>query len=413
MTQTLFTNATLVLDGFTELQPSFNVLVKDSRIVSVSAKPINAPEAAVIDVGGRTLIPGLIDAHAHITGLSLTPKNIAYPAAEIAIASANYLRNCLMDGYTTIREAGGADHATARLLAEGHIIGPRLFYSGKALTQTGGGADFRTPDEEIDPCGHVGPFSNMSVIADGTDEVRKAAREELRKGATQIKLFASGGVVFPAEGHATRYEFAEEELSAVVEEAAARGTYVMAHVYTDEGVRRCLRAGVRSIEHANFVNEDTVAMMAECGAFYVPTFISLVQRVESAAETHLPEAIVENLQRTIACGRQVYGWARKHKVPVGFGTDLWGPDAQKSQLREFEMRQDLDTPADILRSATVTNAELLMEKGTLGTVAEGAYADLLIVEGNPLADLGVLMNPQKNLKFIMKDGVVYKNELAA
>jgi imidazolonepropionase-like amidohydrolase len=413
MTQTLFTNATLVLDGFTELQPSFNVLVKDSRIVSVAAKPINAPEAAVIDVGGRTLMPGLIDAHAHITGLSLTPKNIAYPAAEIAIASANYLRNCLMDGYTTIREAGGADHATARLLAEGHIVGPRLFYSGKALTQTGGGADFRTPDEEIDPCGHVGPFSNMSVIADGTDEVRKAAREELRKGATQIKLFASGGVVFPAEGHATRYEFTEEELSAVVEEAAARGTYVMAHVYTDEGVRRCLRAGVRSIEHANFVNEDTVAMMAECGAFYVPTFISLVQRVESAAETHLPEAIVENLQRTIACGRQVYGWARKHKVPVGFGTDLWGPDAQKSQLREFEMRQDLDTPADILRSATVTNAELLMEKGTLGTVAEGAYADLLIVEGNPLADLGVLMSPQKNLKFIMKDGVAYKNELAA
>ncbi len=413
MTQTLFTNATLVLDGFTELQPSFNVLVKDSRIVSVSAKPINAPEAAVIDVGGRTLLPGLIDAHAHITGLSLTPKNIAYPAAEIAIASANYLRNCLMDGYTTIREAGGADHATARLLAEGHIIGPRLFYSGKALTQTGGGADFRTPDEEIDPCGHVGPFSNMSVIADGTDEVRKAAREELRKGATQIKLFASGGVVFPAEGHATRYEFSDAELRAAVEEAAVRDTYVMAHVYTDEGVRRCLKAGVRSIEHANFVTEETVAMMAECGAFYVPTFISLVQRVESAAETHLPDAIVDNLRRTIARGRQVYAWAKKHKVPIGFGTDLWGPEAQKSQLREFEMRRDVDTPADILRSATATNAELLMEKGRLGAIAEGARADLLVVEGDPLADLGVLMDPQKHLKFIMKDGVVYKNELPA
>ena len=233
-------------------------------------------------------MPGLIDAHAHIMGLSLTPKNIAYPAAEITMASANYLRNCLMDGFTTIREAGGADHATARLLAEGKIVGPRLFYSGKALTQTGGGADFRTPDEHMDPCGHVGPFSNMSVIADGVDEVRKAAREELRKGATQIKLFASGGVVFPSEGHATLYEFAEAELRAVVEEAAARGTYVMAHVYTDEGVRRCLKAGVRSIEHANFVTEETVAMMAECHAFYVPTFISLAQRVESAGETHLP-----------------------------------------------------------------------------------------------------------------------------
>jgi imidazolonepropionase-like amidohydrolase len=413
MPQTLFTNANLVLDGHAELQLGVDVLVSDGRIASVSTAPIAAAGATVVDVGGRTLMPGLIDAHAHITGLSLTPKNIANPAADIAIASANYLRNCLMDGYTTIREAGGADHATARLLAEGHIVGPRLFYSGKALTQTGGGADFRTPDEEIDPCGHVGPFSNMSVIADGIDQVRKAAREELRKGATQIKLFASGGVVFPAEGHATRYEFAEDELSAVVEEAAARGTYVMAHVYTDEGVRRCLKAGVRSIEHANFVNEDTVAMMADCGAFYVPTFISLVQRVESAAETHLPEAIVDNLKRTIACGRQVYGWARKHEVAVGFGTDLWGPDAQKSQLREFEMRRDLDTPAGILRSATVTNAELLMEKGRLGTVAEGAYADLLIVEGNPLADLGVLMNPRNNLKFIMKDGVVYKNELTA
>ena len=145
-------------------------------------------------------------------------------------------------------------------------------------------------------------------------------------------------------------------------------------------------------------------MMADYHAFYVPTFISLVQRVESADETHLPPTIVENLKRTIDRGRQVYGWARKHKVPVGFGTDLWGPEAQKAQLREFEMREDLDPPAVILRSATVTNAELLMEKGTLGVIAEGAYADLLIVEGNPLADLSVLMNPDKNLKFIMKDG---------
>ena len=413
MPQTLFTNANLLLDGFAEPQRSFNVLVQEGRIVSVSPKAVDVHDAAVIDVGGRTLMPGLIDAHAHITGLSLTPKNISYPAAEIAIASANYLRNCLMDGYTTIREAGGADHATARLLAEGHIIGPRLYYSGRALTQTGGGADFRTPDEHVDPTGQVGPFSNMSVITDGVDQVRKAAREELRRGATQIKLFASGGVVFPAEGHATRYEFSETELAAVVEEAASRGTYVMAHVYTDEGVRRCLKAGVRSIEHANFVSEETVQMMEECGAFYVPTFISLVQRVESAAETHLPDSIVRNLERTIARGKQVYGWAQKHKVLTGFGTDLWGPDAQKSQLREFEMRREIDTPASILRSATATNAELLMEKGRLGAIAEGAYADLLVVEGNPLADLGVLMNPQKNLKLIMKDGTIYKNELAA
>ena len=251
------------------------------------------------------------------------------------------------------------------------------------------------------PCravlGHVGDHRRHRCGAQGG--ARGAAR-----GATQIKLFASGGVVFPAEGHATRYEFTEAELRAAVEEAAARGTYVMAHVYTDEGVRRCLEAGVRSIEHANFVSEQTVVMMAEHRAFYVPTFISLVQRVESAAHEHLPPIIVANLKRTIERGRQVYGWARKHKVPIGFGTDLWGPEAQKSQLREFEMRRDLDTPADIVRSATAVNAELLMEKGMLGVIAEGAHADLLVVEGNPLADLGVLLDPQKNLKLIMKAG---------
>jgi imidazolonepropionase-like amidohydrolase len=412
MAQTIFSNARLLLDGFDALQPGHELLVEDGLIRAVSPVPLPRPGGVtVIDAGGRALMPGLIDAHAHIMGLSLTPKNIAVPAAEIAVASVAYLRNCLMDGFTSIREAGGADHATARLLAEGMAIGPRLFYSGKALTQTGGGADFRTPDEHLDPCGHVGPFSNMSVITDGIDEVRRAAREELRKGASQIKIFASGGVVFPAEGHASRWEFSAGELRAIVEEAAARDTYVMAHAYTDDAVRRCLAAGVRSIEHANFVCEETVAMMAAAGAFLVPTFISLVQRVESAAEHGLAPAIVANLQRTIARGRQVYGWARKHGVAIGLGTDLWGPEARKSQLRELELRRDLDTTVNILRSATLTNAELLMHKGRLGILAEGAYADLLVVDGDPLSDIGVLLDPQRHLKLIMKDGVICKNEL--
>src|SRR5262245_49123924 len=410
MPDTLFTNAHLVPDGSADRQTSFHVLVKGNTIDSVSARPIDRGDAAVIDVAGRTLMPGLIDAHAHITGLSLSPKNLASPASEITRAAARYLRESLLDGFTTIREAGGADHAIARLLAEGAIVGPRLFYSGRALTQTGGGADFRAPSELNDPCGHVGPFSVMSVIADGGDEVRKAAREELRKGATQIKLFASGGVVFPSESHATLYEFSEAELQAAVEEAKARGTYVMAHVYTDEGVRRCLRAGVRSIEHANFVGKETVAMMSDHGAFFDPTFISLVQRIESAGATHLPEAIVRNLEHTVAKGRQVYEWARQSRLPIAFGTDLWGLDARKSQLREFEMRAGLDSPAAVIRSATATNAELLQQKGKLGTIAPGACADLLVVEGDPLADLRALAAPQ-NLKLIMKDGVIYKNEL--
>ncbi|MGH7334673.1 MAG: amidohydrolase family protein [Candidatus Rokuibacteriota bacterium] len=411
MSDTLFTNAGLILDGFAERQASFHVLVKGRYIHAVSARPLDHGDATIIDVAGRTLMPGLIDAHCHITGLSLSPKNIAYPASEIAMAAASYLRSSLMDGFTTIREAGGADYSIARRLAEGTIVGPRLFYSGRALTQTGGGADFRSPVELNDPCGHVSPFSVMSVIADGVDEVRRAAREELRRGATQIKLFASGGVVFPSESHATLYEFSDAELQAAVEEARARGTYVMAHVYTDEGVRRCLRAGVRSIEHANFVSKDTVAMMAENRIYFDPTFISLVQRIESAGDTHLPDRIVSNLEQTVSRGKEVYEWAKQCDVPIAFGTDLWGPEAQKSQLREFEMRAALDSAARVIRSATATNAELLMQKGKLGVVAPGAYADLLVVDGDPLTDLRVMTDPQRNLKVIMKDGVLYKDEL--
>jgi imidazolonepropionase-like amidohydrolase len=404
--KTLFINAKLLLNGYTDLQNSFEVLVQGRRILSVSETPLDREGAAVIDADGLTLMPGLIDAHAHITGLSLSPRNISYPAAEIVNAASSYLRSSLMDGFTSIREAGGADHSIARLLAEGKIIGPRLFYSGRALTQTGGGADFRTPDEVADPCGAPGPFSVMSVIA-----VRKAAREEPRRGASQLKVFVSGGVVFPSEAHPTLYEYSTDELRAIVEEANGRGTYVMAHAYTDAAVARCLSTGVRSIEHANFVSEATVEMMARQGAYLDPTFISLVQRIESAPETGLPAAIVDSLRATVERGRQVYDWAKRYQVPIAFGTDLWGAEAQRSQLREFEMRIGLDESANIIASATRINADLLNQRGSLGTISAGAYADLLVVQGDPLRDVRVLTDPARNLKLIMKDGVIYKNEL--
>lgn len=390
----------------------FDVLVQNNLISQVSQTPLQPFEGMrIIDVKGKTLMPGLIDAHAHITGLTLSPKNIFYSEAEIFLAAATYLKNSLFYGFTTLREAGGADFRIAQLLDNKSIPGPRLFYSGRALTQTGGGADFRKPNEQIDPCGHVGSFSTMSVIADGIDEVRKAAREELRKGATQLKVFASGGVVFPSLSNPTLYEYSEEELSTIVEEARARNTYVMAHAYSDESVRKCIKSGVRSIEHANFVSEPTVELMSESGVFYDPTFISLVQRIESAEQNRLSEAIVANLKNTIEKGKKVYEYALKYKIPIAFGTDLWGPEAQRDQLREFEMLKELDSAANIIRSATVVNAELLMQKGKLGVISEGAYADLLVVDGNPLVNLNVLLRPDENLKLIMKDGVIYKNEL--
>ncbi|CZG94240.1 TPA: amidohydrolase family protein [Legionella pneumophila] len=412
MNSILFKNANVILGESTEIQKNFDVMVQNDLISQVSQTPLQPLEGMrVIDVKGKTLMPGLIDAHAHVTGLTLSPKNIFYSEAEIFLAAATYLKNSLFYGFTTLREAGGADFRIAQLLDNKSIPGPRLFYSGRALTQTGGGADFRKPNEQIDPCGHVGSFSTMSVIADGVDEVRKAAREELRKGATQLKVFASGGVVFPSLSNPTLYEYSEEELSTIVEEARARNTYVMAHAYSDESVRKCIKSGVRSIEHANFVSEPTVELMSESGVFYDPTFISLVQRIESAEQNRLSEAIVANLKNTIEKGKKVYEYALKYKIPIAFGTDLWGPEAQRDQLREFEMRKELDSAANIIRSATVVNAELLMQKGKLGVISEGAYADLLVVDGNPLVNLNVLIRPDENLKLIMKDGVIYKNEL--
>ncbi|KTD73207.1 metal-dependent hydrolase family protein [Legionella tucsonensis] len=412
MSQVLLKNASVIFEDCSELHKNFDILIHDNLISKISQTPLpSLEEGIIIDVKGKTLMPGLIDAHAHITGLNLSPKNIFYPEVEIFIAAANYLKNSLFYGFTTIREAGGADFRIAQLVDNQNMPAPRLFYSGKALTQTGGGADFRKPNELVDPCGHISSFSVMSVIADGVDEVRKAAREELRKGASQLKVFVSGGVVFPSLACPTLYEYSEEELSAIVEEACARKTYVMAHAYSDEAVKKCIKAGVRSIEHANFISESTVKLMSENNIFYDPTFISLLQRVESAEQTNLTSSIVANLKKTIEEGKKVYAYALKHKIPIAFGTDLWGPVAQKEQLREFEIRSEFDSPAHIIHSATSVNAELLMQKGKLGTITEGAYADLIVVDGNPLINLSLLLHPKDNLKLIMKNGVIYKNEL--
>ena len=411
MESILLVNAAVIFGARAQAEREVCVLIEGDRIREVTRGHLAHGGARVIDVGGKTLMPGLIDAHAHITGLSLSPRNRANSEAEISAAATEYLHNSLMDGFTTLREAGGADYAIARLLDEGKIIGPRLFYSGRALTQTGGGADFRTPGEVTDPCGSIGPYSVMSVIADGVTDVRRAAREELRKGATQIKLFASGGVVFPSSGHSTRYEYSEAELAAIVEEAQARGTYAMAHVYSDEGVRRCLNAGVRSIEHGNFMSAETMARLRDHGAFWDPTFISLIQRVESSQQHGLSDQIVGNLTHTITKGQEIYARAKELKVPICLGTDLWGPEAQQSQIRELEVRLQLDSPDNILASATTVNAELLMQKGELGVIAPGAYADLLVVDGDPLSDLKILLQPRKNLRLIMRAGQIVKNSL--
>ena len=337
------------------------------------------------------------------------PKNIAYPAAEIAIASANYLRNCLMDGYTTIREAGGADHATARLLAEGTSS------AHDCSIRKGADADRRRsrfPDagRGVDPSGHVGPFSTMSVIADGTDEVRKAAREELRKGATQIKVFASGGVVFPAEGHATRYEFAEEELSAVVEEAAAAAPTSWR---TSIPMRECgdASAGVRSIEHANFVNEETVAMMAESArSTSRPSYRSCSgSRAPPRRICRKPSSRTCSARST-AAGKSMDGPASTRCRSASAPT--YGVPTRRNHSCENSKCGRTSTPG---RHPALGHRRQCRTADGEGHARHHRRRRLRRPAGrrrrSPDRPRGH-DEPQKNLKLIMKDGAIYKNELA-
>ncbi|WP_208123110.1 metal-dependent hydrolase family protein [Cysteiniphilum halobium] len=407
---TLIKNARVMKEDCSGYVDGKMILIKDNQIDAISTDFPTNLHANIIDADNKVVMPGLIDAHSHITGLNLTPKNRDASDEEITVYAEQYLKNTLLSGFTTIREAGGADYPIVKLLRSGKIIGPRAYISGKALTMTGGGADFRNLEEVNDPCGCIGPHSVLSKIADGVPEVTKAVREELRKGANQIKVFVSGGVVFPSAAHATQYEYSLEELKAIVREASARNTYVMAHAYSDESVKMALEAGVRSIEHANFIKEETMMLMAQKDVYYDPTFISLIQRVETAQKENLSPSIVENLKHTIERGKEVYQWAKKYRVPILLGTDLWGPDAQPYQVREISERAQFDSLQNIITSATLNNAKVLGEDGKLGVIKEGAYADLLIVAGDPLSDPELFQN-KNNLSLIMVNGIIHKNIL--
>lgn len=237
------------------MQSSYDVLVEGDRIVSISPAPDNYSDPNVIDVGGKTPVPGLIDAHAHITGLSLSPRNTSYPISEIAVAAANYLHSSLIDGFTSIREAGGADHGIARLLAEGKSMAPGFSIQDVRLRRLAAAPIFAHPMKLMIREANRGPFSIMSVIADGVDSVRKAAREELRRGASQLKVFVSGGVGFPSEAHPTIYEYSLEELRAIVRQRnhgrRRRGREILRHGRAVRGPAQDDRWGRRAVSHAS------------------------------------------------------------------------------------------------------------------------------------------------------------------
>lgn len=411
MSLVLFRNAR-IFDGWDENCPEgMDVLVEDDVIKEISAKPIKAGEADVIDVAGRTLMPGMIDAHVHV---HVATRNIdrlkrSYPTYYAHYAGV-FLRHSLNCGFTTVRDTGAGDVGLARALQDGFLFGPRLFYGGKVLTQTGGHADTRAPDEVVQPafCGCFMSNDFIANVTDGADAVRAAAREELRRGAHHVKMMGTGNFADPHHGMDMVF-FTDDEVRAAVEEAERMGKYVCVHCFSDTGIRRFVNLGVRCIEHGNLIEEDTAKLVAEKGAFIVPTLATIDGVLRTDGE-HMPANLREETEYVLSRSLDALEMMKRVGVKVGFGTDLIGEN-YIYQSNEFALRRPALEPIDILRSACRVNAEIVCMEGKIGTVAEGAYADLLIVDGDPLGNIELMADDGKNLSVIMKGGVFHKRTL--
>lgn len=407
MTTILFKNAHIldVVEG--RLLPDHQVLIRDGKILELNDEKIHTQNCITFDLKGKTIMPGLCDAHVHVTaatpdfGLLMrwSPTYTAARASEI-------LRNMLMRGFTTVRDAGGADFGLADAIEEGFIIGPRLLFCGRALSQTGGHGDMRLKGEyTLDECQCC---AGLGRICDGISEVRRACRDEIRKGAHQIKMMVSGGVISPTD-RISSTQFSIEELTAAVEEAKAANIYIMAHAYTARAINRALECGIRSIEHGNLMDESSIALFLKKSAFLVPTLSTYHASSEEGLEAGIAKSLHIKIAEVLEAGMKALELAHRNQVKMVYGTDLLG-SMHRHQLREFALRREIQRPIDIIRAATLNAAELFQMSGQIGIVAAGAHADLLVIDGNPLENLNVLQHPEKYLKMIMKKGRFYKNE---
>ncbi len=401
--QTLLRNAMIVDATAPEPRPG-NVLVEDGMIRDVDAKRPSG-ECETIDVAGRTVMPGLIDCHVHVVAsLMDIAANAQLPAATAVLRSVPILKGMLERGFTTVRDLGGAPYALAEAIAQGLAVGPRLFVCGKALSKTGGHSDARPRNDTHDANRWAGNFGALGRIADGVDEVRRACREMLREGASFIKVMANGGVASPTDP-VHWFGYSVEELKAAVEEARDAHTYVAAHLYTAEGIVRAVECGVKTLEHCNRVDAGAARLAAEAGCVAVPTLVTYEALAEDGPGLGLPAASVEKIESVRKAGLESLAILRDAGVTMAFGTDLLGPTHVR-QSEEFRIRAQVLGAREILASATLVGAELVGMEGRLGVVAEGAIADLLVVEGSPLEDIAVLAEPRKNLRMVMKEGVV-------
>ena len=402
MAQTIFEHAN-IYDGVSAevASPGF-VLVEDNTIKDVSDRPIQSQRAERIDCRDKTLMPGLIDCHVHIYVESLNLRPPEPPITYRAQYAHRFLQHILACGFTTVRDVAGGDHGMWMALRDGFLQGPRFFYGGLCLTQTGGHGDMRPMHQGTDyhTCG--AERNVLAVHADGVDECIKATREELRKGASHIKIMGSGGVMSPNDP-LERCQYSESEIRAIVEECERDGAYVCAHCHPPEAIRRCVEYGVRSIEHGTLIDEATAEFVAKEGAYVVPTMAVVFALLEDGPQMGMPEASRRKLLQVQDHALRGLEIMKRAGVRMGFGTDLLG-EQHTRQGTEFSLRREVLQPFDILQSATTVNAEILGMEGKLGVIQPGALADLLVVDGNPLGDIDVLATNGRCLTHIMADG---------
>ena len=392
------------------LVDGIEVLIEGDRIKEVADRPIGAKAPTRVDLRGRTLMPGLIDAHVH---LLLAEVNLhlleGVPLTLLAAKGAASAKAMLMRGFTTVRDTGGADFGMKRAIEMGLFEGPRLYISGMPISQTGGHGDFRRPTQTAFECACCSGVAFAARIADGVPEMLRAVRDELRKGADQIKLMVSGGVASqadPLEG----LQFRVDEIEAAVEEATRWGTYVCAHAYAAEAIRRSVSAGVRTIEHGNLIDEPTARLMAERQAYLVPTLVTYDALKRRGPEYGLTAYSLDKNSVVLEAGLRSVELARAAGVKIGFRSDLLG-QLQDDHCREFLIRSEVMSPQEIIRSATLTNAEIIRQSGTLGEIVPDALADLLIVDGDPYRDLGLFQGNGAHLAAVVKGGHFVKQAL--
>jgi imidazolonepropionase-like amidohydrolase len=373
----------LVFDGESQELTPGAVHIRDGVITAVGAQAEGLEADRVIDAAGGTVVPGLIDAHCHAYGIELDQLALeTKPLSYVALLGAQRLGAALRRGFTTVRDPAGGDAGLARAIAEGVIAAPRYLFTGPGLSQTGGHGDMRAADMELCGCGGI-----ATEVVDGVDPLRLAVRERFRRGAHAIKIMASGGVVSLTDPIRIP-QYSGEEIAAVCAEATRRGSYVIAHAYSPEAIVHAVTNGVRSIEHANLLDEATAAVMAEHGAFMVPTLAAYDAMDRRGPSIGMNPVAQQKNREVLVSGKDAIRIARAAGVRVGFGTDLMGV-LEDEQLSGLRLQCEVDGPLLTLTSATSVNAALI-GRDDLGRIAPGAVGDLVILPGDVTADPSVL-----------------------